>query len=73
MLDDTDRGVPCTFDNVEVIESAGVVLWCRVAGRVVGVPLLRILPGTTVRRRGDRGVLVIPAEVAATLGLTPRS
>src|SRR5262249_2196332 len=48
--------------NVEAIENTGLLLRCRVGGLVVGVPLLRILPGTTVHRGGDRGVLHHPGR-----------
>src|SRR5262249_9668781 len=72
MLDGTDREEACEFRNVEALENTGLVLRCRVAGVVVGVPLLRILPGTTVHREGDRGVLIIPSEVAETLRLIPQ-
>jgi len=34
------------------------------------IPPLRMLPGTTVRHPGDRGVLVLPTEVAQQLRLT---
>jgi hypothetical protein len=40
---------------------------CR--GKFVGVPALRVLPGTEVARRGDRGHLVHPADLAEKLGL----
>jgi hypothetical protein len=69
MLDSRDPAERCEFRGVEAPESDGLVLRCRVAGAVVGVPLLRMLPGTTLHRRGDLGVLIIPAEVAANLGL----
>ena len=64
MMDGTNR---VEFDDVEVIESGGLLVQCRVAGRVVGVPPLRMLPGTTVHRAGDRGRLVLPREVAMKL------
>jgi hypothetical protein len=37
--------------------------------RFVGVPALRVLPGTDVARRGDRAHLVLPLELAEQLGL----
>jgi len=42
---------------------------CRVGSTLVSVPPRRILPGSQVRRRGDRGKLVLPKEVAVDLGL----
>ena len=60
------------FGNVEVLESDGSMLWCRIGGRVVAVPQLRFLAGTQIQRMGDRGKLVLPREVAENLGLVPR-
>ncbi len=57
------------FADVEVIRDAGLVLMCRVANRIVGVPRRRMLPLTTIARFGDRGQLVLPREVALNLGL----
>ena len=69
MPNETDRGGECEFRDVEVLANMGCVLRCRIGDAVVGVPLLGILFGTTVHRAGDCGVLVIPAEVANSLGL----
>ena len=57
------------LDNVEVVRETDLVLMCRVGERVVGVPPRRMLPGTTVWRRGDRGRLILPREVALNLDL----
>jgi len=57
------------LDNVEVVRETDLVLMCRVGERVVGVPPRRMLPGTTVCRRGDRGRLILPREVALNLDL----
>jgi hypothetical protein len=65
-MDDGDR---VAFDNVEVIEHGDLTLRCLVAGRIVAVPPLRILPGTTVSYAGDRGRLILPRDVAVQLGL----
>jgi hypothetical protein len=64
MLDGTQR---VEFSDVEVL--ADFVIRCRVAGKFVGVPALKTLPGTEVARRGDRGQLVLPLELAQKLGL----
>ena len=66
MMDGTER---MTFPDVEVLDSSGLVLRCRLAGKIVGVPPLRLLPGTTIARTGDRGTLVLEAELARELGL----
>ena len=57
------------FDDVRVVNDTGILLMCNVGGKVVGVPRLRILPGTTVRWNGDCGRLVLPHDVALNLGL----
>ena len=57
------------FDDVEVIRDASLILMCRVGMKVIAVPPLRMLPGTTIARMGDRGRLVLPREVALNLGL----
>jgi hypothetical protein len=66
MMDGTDR---IEFPDVEVLDSGGLVLKCRIDGKTVRVPPLRMLPGTTVRRLGDRGMLVLERELAIELGL----
>src|SRR5262245_5675486 len=57
------------FADVEVLAATDFVLRCRVEGKFVGVPALRVLPGTDVVRGGDRGHLVLPLELAEQLGL----
>src|SRR5206468_4549233 len=65
----TRRGVPSrhsmgdgswsvTFENVEVVRRGDLVLMCRVGQKIVGVPLRRMLSGTTVLTV-DRGRLVL--------------
>jgi len=57
------------FDDVEVIRDANLILMCRVGTKVVAVPPLWMLPGTTIARTGDRGRLVLSRELALNLGL----
>jgi len=54
---------------VEVVDGGGYTIECRIDGTVVTLPALFILPGSTVWKRGDRGTLVMPRQVAAELGL----
>jgi hypothetical protein len=44
---------------------------CRIRDQIVGVPPLRLLPGTTIRWSGDRGMLELEREMASALGLIP--
>ncbi len=57
------------FTDVEVVAATYFTLRCFVEGKFVGVPSLRMLPGTDIARRGDRGRLILPRDVAAKLGL----
>jgi hypothetical protein len=70
MIDGTKR---IEIENVEVLDASGRLMRCRCGDRIVGVPPLRILPGTEVRWTGDRGRLVLPLEVAVNLGLADAS
>ena len=65
-MDGADRiAVP----DVEVLNGGGLVLKCRIDGKIVHVPPLRMLPGTTIQRPGDRGMLVLERTLAIELGL----
>ena len=57
------------FDDVEVIRDTSLILMCRVGMKLIAVPPLRMLPGTTIARMGDRGRLVLSRELALNLGL----
>jgi len=57
------------FDDVEVIRDTSLILMCRVGMKLIAVPPLRMLPGTTIARTGDRGRLVLSRELALNLGL----
>ena len=54
--------------DVEVVAATYFTLRCIIGGRFVGVPSLKTL-GTDVARRGDRGRVVLPRDVAERLGL----
>ena len=66
MIDGSDR---VEFPDVEVIGHRGLLLKCRVGKKRVRVPLLRMLPGTTVALVGDRGRLILSRAVALDLVL----
>jgi hypothetical protein len=63
----SDATVECP--EVEVVRDTGLVLVCRVGDRQVMIPPMHMLPGTTVRRPGDRGRLVLPRWFAAEIGV----
>jgi hypothetical protein len=57
MIDGTKR---IEIENVEVLDASGLLMRCRVGDKTVGVPPLRLLPGSQVRWTGDRGRVVLP-------------
>jgi hypothetical protein len=52
------------FDAVEILEEDDCVLLCRVRRRRLWLGVGRLQAGTTIARRGDRGVLVLEREFA---------
>jgi hypothetical protein len=57
------------FEAVEVIDHTGLILMCRVGGKIVGVPPALTLAGTTIANKGDYGRLVLSRGLALNLGL----
>jgi hypothetical protein len=55
--------------DVEVLDSGGLVMRCRIGDKVVWVPPLRVLTGTEIKKQGDKGRLVLPYDLAVDLGL----
>ena len=55
------------LQDVEVIGDTGLALHCVQGDKHVWVGHSQLLPGSTIRKVGDRGVLVIPAWLADTL------
>jgi hypothetical protein len=66
MIDGAQR---VEFMNVHVLAATDFTLMCRIRRTFVSVPALKTLPGTDIARRGDRGRLILPRDVAAKLGL----
>ena len=65
----TDGTTRVEFTDVEVLDVGALLLTCRISDRIVFVPRMRVLPGTTIRRSGDRGTLVLARVIACDLGL----
>jgi hypothetical protein len=57
------------FGEVEVVAVDSAHLTYRLGEKAVAIPALLIEPGTTARRSGDRGTLVISRWAAIGLGL----
>ena len=57
------------FDDVEVIRVMPMGIVCRVRGQEVWIGSIQIRQGTTIRRRGDLGRLVLQRDDAQLLGL----
>ena len=55
--------------DVEVIDEADAGLLCRVGTQQLTIPRLLLEPGTTIRRLGDHGTLVIPRWAGIGFGL----
>ncbi len=66
MIDASDR---VEFDDVEVIGKTDFVVMCRIGDEILTVPSRHMLPGTTISGEGGRGHLVLPRQLALTLGL----
>jgi hypothetical protein len=58
------------FEDVVALRATDLGLKCRLQERAVFVGLLQMLEGTTVRRAGDVGRLIIPRRALQDLGLT---
>ena len=67
-----DESDPMEFADVLVVSASRFMLTCRVGARVIAVRPESVLPGTTLKATGDRGLLVITRSVAVSLGLVPR-
>ena len=65
-MDGKDR---IEFQDVAILAQNDRVVLCRVAGKVVSIAHLRLLPGTAISERGDHGTLVVTRDVAEKLGL----
>jgi len=66
MIDGAQR---VEFMDVHVLAATDFTLMCRIGRKFIAVPALKTLPGTDIARRGDRGRLILPRDVAAKLCL----
>jgi hypothetical protein len=64
-----EAAVRVEIADVEVLDYGDLVMRCLVGDRVVWVPSLRALIGTKIKKKGDRGRLVLPHDLAHELGL----
>jgi hypothetical protein len=60
-----------TLTEVEVVRESDVALFCRIEGHDRWIPRDKLCEGTTIRRTGDTGTLVVPRQFAVEWGLTP--
>jgi hypothetical protein len=60
-----------TLRDVEVLRESDSSLLCRIEGHDRLIPMEQLRDGTTIRRRGDVGTLVVARAFAAEWGLTP--
>ena len=65
-----DQQVSAPFElPARVIVWSGLLLRCMILDRQVDIPPSYVQPGTTVRRSGDQGIVVVPTWYASALGL----
>jgi hypothetical protein len=57
--------------RAQVVVASKMLVRCIVEGRPIDLHPIHLLPGTTVQRSGDQGLVVIPAWLAETLSIAP--
>jgi hypothetical protein len=60
---------PVRIEGVRIVGDDGTTIVVEVAGRRFRVPERTLRAGSTARRMGDEGTLVIPTSVARKAGL----
>jgi hypothetical protein len=60
-----------TLRNVLVLRESDDALLCRIEEHERWIPRDKLSDGTTIRRKGDTGTLVLPQQFAVEWGLTP--
>jgi len=60
---------PVRIEGVRIVGEEGTIIIVEVAGRRFRVPGRTLRAGSTARRVGDEGTLVMPASVAREAGL----
>jgi hypothetical protein len=57
--------------RADVVVVSKLLVRCIVDGRRIDLHPIHLLPGTTVQRAGDQGLVVIPAWLAEALSIVP--
>ena len=57
--------------GVKVLQTSDVALLCQIEGHDRWIPRDKLHDGSTVRRVGDVGTIVVPRAFAVEWGLTP--
>jgi hypothetical protein len=65
------RSTVVKLTGVKVLQGSDVALLCQIEGHDRWIPLDKLCDGSTVRRVGDVGTIVVPRPFAVEWGLTP--
>ena len=68
----TGHAPTVAFEDVAVLRNTALAIICRIAGETHALGLGRLQHGSTVKRAGDHGVLVLTQEFAAERGIGGR-
>jgi hypothetical protein len=60
-----------TLRDVQVVRESDSSLLCRIEGHDRWIPVAQLREGTTIRRPGDVGTVVVPRAFAVEWGLVP--
>ena len=60
-----------TLGDVHVLRESDAALLCKIEGHERWIPRDKLCEGTTIRKTGDTGTLVVPRQFAVEWGLTP--
>lgn len=60
-----------TLRNVLVLRESDDALLCQIEGHERLIPRDKLCDGSTIKRKGDTGTVVLPREFAVVWGLIP--